>query len=94
MEERPVQAQAGPAQQERSPGQERTPEDQRSPEERDEKRSTEDRIRDLEAALAASRGAAPLNPIPENGAGEGIEVAETWSLFDQQRVTRAQRELL
>ena len=90
---RPMQAQTGPAEQERQPGEERTPEDQRPPEERERQgKSVEDRIQELEAALAASRGAAPLNPIPEHGAGEGIEVAETWSLYDQQRMIFARQK--
>jgi hypothetical protein len=50
-----------------------------------EKKSQEDRIRDLEAALTASRAAAPLNPIPEHGAGKGSQVAETWSLYEQEQ---------
>lgn len=59
----------------------------RRTEEPDEKKSisTDQRIADLEAALAASRGAAPLNPIPEHGAGQGTEVAETWSLYEQEQ---------
>jgi hypothetical protein len=60
------------------------------PKEEEKKSSAEDRISALEAALAASRAAAPLNPIPFNGAGEGAEVAETWSLFEQQRAQAKQ----
>lgn len=44
----------------------------------------EERVRTLEASLKAARGAVPLSLIPENGAGEGDEVAETWSLFEQE----------
>lgn len=50
-----------------------------------EEKTAEQRIADLEAALAASRAAAPLNPIPAHGAGPGTEVAETWSLYEQQQ---------
>jgi hypothetical protein len=60
-------------------------EDEKRGEERKNPQSAEDRITALEAALAASRAASPLNPIPDNGAGEGSDVAETWSLFEQQR---------
>lgn len=60
-------------------------EPQRRTEEPDDKKSTDQRIADLEAALAASRGAAPLNPIPEHGAGTGTDVAETWSLYEQEQ---------
>lgn len=52
--------------------------------------SAEERIAALEAALAASRGAAPLNPIPEHGAGEGTEIAQTWSLYEQERSIAAE----
>jgi hypothetical protein len=51
----------------------------------EKKTSQEERIAALEAALAASRGAAPLNPIPAHGAGEGDEIAESWSLYDQEQ---------
>jgi len=47
-------------------------------------KSTEERIAELEAALAASRASAPLNAIPEHGAGPGTDIAETWSLGDQE----------
>lgn len=57
----------------------------RRAEEPRDKQSVDDRITQLEAALAASRGAAPLNPIPDHGAGEGTEVAETWSLYEQEQ---------
>ena len=50
----------------------------------DHQATTEDRIAALEAQLAASRAAAPLNPIPEHGAGPGTEIHETWSLGDQE----------
>jgi hypothetical protein len=55
------------------------------PKEEEKKSSAEERISALEAALAASRAASPLNPIPEHGAGPGQDIAETWSLFEQQQ---------
>jgi hypothetical protein len=44
----------------------------------------EARVRDLEAALKASRAALPVSLVPEHGAGYGDEVAETWSLAEQE----------
>jgi hypothetical protein len=44
----------------------------------------ESRVRDLEAALKASRAALPVSLVPEHGAGYGDEVAETWSQADQE----------
>lgn len=49
-----------------------------------EKRSAEQRISDLELALAQSRAGQPLGTLPNHGAGIGQEVEETWSLADQQ----------
>jgi hypothetical protein len=46
--------------------------------------SLEDRIKDLEAALAASQAAQPLTLTPLHGAGPGLTVAETWSQADQE----------
>lgn len=70
--------------------------DEKQGEKRDEKqgekRSTDQRIADLEAALAASRAAAPLNPIPYHGAGAGTEIAETWSLYEQQIARKNEAE--
>lgn len=67
----------------------RRTEEREEPKEEPKPRGLEARIAELEAALAASRGAAPLNPIPANGAGPGTDVAETWSLFEQQEATLA-----
>lgn len=47
-------------------------------------KSTEQRIADLEAQLAAAQTAPPLGTIAEHGAGPGTEVAETWSMYDQE----------
>lgn len=52
-----------------------------TPEGRD---ALEGRVRDLEAALAASKAAMPLSLIPEHGAGPGMEVNETWSQAEQE----------
>ena len=41
------------------------------------------RVRDLEAALAASRAALPVNLIPEHGAGPGMTINPTWSQAEQ-----------
>lgn len=43
------------------------------------------RIRDLENTLAATRAGMPLTLVPEHGAGPGMEVAETWSAYEQQQ---------
>ena len=53
-----------------------------------DKESLEARIRDLEAAMVAQRAAMPMSLTPLHGAGEGEEVAETWSQFDQERSLR------
>lgn len=42
------------------------------------------RVQDLETRLAAAQAAAPLTQIPLHGAGPGGEIAETWSLADQE----------
>lgn len=42
------------------------------------------RVQDLEARLAAAQAAAPLTLIPVHGGGPGAEIAETWSLADQE----------
>jgi hypothetical protein len=46
---------------------------------------------DIEAELArlraevwSMRGAMPVSVVPEHGAGEGFDVAETWSLAEQE----------
>jgi hypothetical protein len=51
---------------------------------------------DVEAELAklreeikVMRGAMPLSLTPEHGAGEGMEVAETWSQYDQEQARAA-----
>jgi hypothetical protein len=44
----------------------------------------EARVRDLEAALKASRAAIPTSLIPDHGAGYGDEIAETWSQAEQE----------
>lgn len=48
------------------------------------KPTQEERISQLEAALAASKAALPLSLIPEHGAGPGMEVNETWSQAEQE----------
>jgi hypothetical protein len=55
------------------------PAERKSPE-----RSQEQRIADLEAALAQSRANTPLGTIPDHGAGPGQEIAETWSQAEQE----------
>jgi hypothetical protein len=57
-------------------------------EEHDDRDTLARRILDLEVALAASRAGAPVTANPYNGAGEGTEVAETWSLGDQQKANK------
>jgi hypothetical protein len=49
-----------------------------------EKRTTEQRIADLELQLAQSRAAVPGSTLPEHSAGVGLDVAETWSQQDQE----------
>jgi hypothetical protein len=51
----------------------------------DESASLAARVRDLEAALVAQRGAMPMSLTPTHGAGPGDEVEETWSQADQER---------
>jgi hypothetical protein len=46
--------------------------------------SVEQRLADLELQLAQARAGIPLGTIPENAAGIGTEVAETWSQYDQE----------
>jgi hypothetical protein len=63
------------------------PEQQKEPAHPEERQSTSDlanRIRDLEAALAATRAGQPLTQVPEHGGGVGTELAETWSQYDQE----------
>lgn len=48
------------------------------------------RVADLESRLAAAQAAAPLTLTPEHGAGPGMEVAETWSQFEQEQANRKQ----
>lgn len=48
------------------------------------KDTLEARIRDLEATVVAQRAAMPMSVTPEHGAGEGMEVEETWSQYDQE----------
>jgi hypothetical protein len=43
------------------------------------------RVEQLEAALANARAGMPLNLIPLHGAGEGEEIAQSWSLYDQEQ---------
>lgn len=50
---------------------------------RDEKRTMEQRIADLELQLAQSRATSPLGTTPNHGAGVGENTAETWSMHDQ-----------
>lgn len=47
-------------------------------------KSQEQRIADLELALATAQAGTPLGTLPEHGAGIGQEVEETWSLADQE----------
>jgi hypothetical protein len=42
------------------------------------------RIRDLEATVKAQRAVMPQSLIPTHGAGEGDEVADTWSQAEQE----------
>ena len=42
------------------------------------------RVADLELALAQAHAATPGGTIPAHAAGPGTEIAETWSLQDQQ----------
>lgn len=49
-----------------------------------EKRTTDQRIADLELQLAQTRAATPLGTIPEHAAGVGTDVAETWSQYEQE----------
>lgn len=69
------------------------PQTRRMTEEHEERKQPSDseRIAALEAALAASRAAAPLNPIPANGAGPGDEVAQTWSLYEQEQAQQPKK---
>jgi hypothetical protein len=43
------------------------------------------RVEQLEAALANARAGMPLNLTPLHGAGYEEEVEETWSLYDQEQ---------
>lgn len=42
------------------------------------------RVQQLEAALKAQRAAMPQSLIPLHGAGEGDDVADTWSQYEQE----------
>jgi hypothetical protein len=42
------------------------------------------RVQDLETRLAAAQAMAPPTLIPVHGGGPGGEIAETWSLADQE----------
>jgi hypothetical protein len=64
-----------------SPGRDQTtPTDKES----GNKDSLEARIRDLEATVVAQRAAMPMSVTPEHGAGDGMDVAETWSQAEQE----------
>jgi hypothetical protein len=52
-----------------------------------DKRTTEQRISDLELQLAQTRAGLPLGTIPEHAAGVGTEIADTWSQHDQELAT-------
>lgn len=52
--------------------------------------STEQRLADLEAQLAASRAAQGLGTLPTHSAGVDDEVAETWSQHDQELARRGE----
>lgn len=54
-------------------------------ERQEEKRSVEDRIRELESRLAQAQAQLPLTTTPEHGAGPGMEVRDTWSLWEQEQ---------
>jgi hypothetical protein len=49
-----------------------------------DKRTTEQRIADLELQLAQTRAGTPGGTIPEHGAGFGNDVEETWSQAEQE----------
>lgn len=55
-----------------------------TPEKEEKQGSLEQRVKDLESANAALRAGLPLNLTPVHGAGEGSEVAETWSQAEQE----------
>jgi hypothetical protein len=48
-------------------------------------KTTEQRIADLELQLAQTRAGLPGGTTPEHAAGPGTEVAETWSLYEQEQ---------
>jgi hypothetical protein len=50
----------------------------------DHQKTTEQRIADLELQLATVRAGTPLGTTPENGAGVGTEIYDTWSQHDQE----------
>jgi hypothetical protein len=50
----------------------------------EDKRSTEQRLADLELQLAQTRAGIPGGTLPDNGGGVGDDVAETWSQYDQE----------
>jgi hypothetical protein len=47
-------------------------------------KTAEQRIADLEVALAAASARVPLTTLPEHSAGPGLRVADTWSLAQQE----------
>jgi hypothetical protein len=52
-----------------------------------------ERIADLEAALAASRAAAPEGTTVQHGGGVGNVFEETWSQHDQELASRGEHPL-
>jgi len=55
-------------------------------------KTAEQRIADLELALAAAQVAAPGGTVPYHGGGPEQDVAETWSQADQEAEHAADRE--
>jgi hypothetical protein len=52
-----------------------------------EGKSQEQRIADLELALAQTRAGTPLGTLPNHAGGVGQEVEETWSQYEQELAT-------
>lgn len=50
----------------------------------------EKRAADAEARAATVVSASPLTLVPEHGAGPGLEVAETWSQYEQDAIRAGQ----
>jgi len=52
-------------------------------------RTQEQRIADLELALAQTKAGLPGGTLPEHSAGPGTEIAETWSQAEQEEERQA-----